>query len=124
MKEQLRMISSGLIISCFSLLPVSASAAILGNPLKGGTDTAILSPGQIVARIVQTLLGFAGVLSIAIIIFAALKIVIGSAQGNDSMIGEGKKALLYAFIGLVVAFLGFILVNLLLQTLLGSLRAT
>ncbi len=110
-----------ILVTFFLLLPGSASALAFANPLRNSKDTNAFTVTDLVGTLIQGVLGLTGVLAVAMIIWAAVTIIIGSQQGNDQMIGSGKQGLLYAVIGLFLAFLGYVLVNLIIETLIGSI---
>lgn len=68
------------------------------------------------AAIVNIMLGFAGIISMIIIIYAGFKWI--TAQGNDEQVGEAKKSIRDATIGLTVIFLAYVLVNFVITKLI------
>jgi len=97
-------------------VPSLVSAAILGggrtlnNPLD--TKNGNLSVAELVGRGIQAMLALSGVLATLFIILGGVQIML--AQGNADQISKGKSMLFWAFVGLGVAFGGFIVVNFLL----------
>ncbi len=77
----------------------------------------LTSLGALATIIVKFLISIVGILAIIFIIIAGIKIV---SSGGDSKKLDGARATLtYAIIGLVVAILAFVIVNI-VQKFLGS----
>lgn len=98
-------------IFIFLMLPSFVAAAKLGNPLAKDNEPKSLSPSELIGTIVNSLLTIAGVLAVAVIVWGGVLIIIGSSQGKEEKVSTGRRALLYAIIGLIVAFTGYIVLN-------------
>ena len=79
------------------------------NPITGGGS---LGVATIVGRVISGLLTITGLLAVLFIIRSG--IMIGLARGNAEQRKKGMQGLTFAIIGLLVTFLGFILVNFIL----------
>jgi hypothetical protein len=90
--KHLRLIS---ILTLF--LPSLVSAAELTNPLGD-----ITSPADVVATIIKILLGVVGVVALLIVIYGGIELM--TSAGSQEKIDKGRKALMWAAIGLVVVF--------------------
>lgn len=77
-------------------LPVIVQAASLTNPL-GETD-----PERIIANVIRVVLGIVGAISLVIIIYGGFMMMISA--GNQERVDKGRKALMWAVIGLFVVF--------------------
>ena len=86
-------------------------AVVLTNPLRKDQAAKVLKPSEIIGTITNSLLTIAGVLAVAVIVWAGVLIIIGSSQGKETKVSTGKKALLYAIVGLFIAFTGYIALN-------------
>ncbi len=64
---------------------------------------------EIIKNVVNTLLFLLGIAAVIVIIIGGITYT--TSAGNDSAVKRAKDMILYAVIGLVVAFLAFALVN-------------
>lgn len=96
-----------------SLVPavVAAQDKTFNNPLINKPES--LSISAVVGRIVQVILGMSGVVAAIVLIIAGIRVIF--AQGNDDVIQQGKQAIIWAVVGLFVAFGGYIIVDIILQ---------
>lgn len=91
---------------------VSAQERTLANPLTGKAEA--LGLASIVGRFVKAILGASGVVAAIVIIIAGLRIIF--SQGSEDAIAQGKRALLWAILGLVVGFGGYLVIDLILES--------
>lgn len=83
------------------------------NPLsKSGGSVGI---SELVGRIISGVLGLSGVLAILFIILGGVNYIIGHSQGNQDRVAKGTKTLIYSIIGLIVAFGGYMIINMVLS---------
>ncbi len=94
-------------------LPLAALAQgrQFSNPLTGRPESLGLS--SLIGRAVQAILGVSGVVAALVIIIAGLRVVF--SQGSEDAIAKGKQAIIWAVLGLVVAFGGYMIIDLILQ---------
>jgi len=93
------------------LSAVSAQNQIFSNPL--GDE---ITPSGLLQLILRILLGLIGFVAVIYLIWAGFKYV--TAGGDSKKAGEAKEGITHAIIGLIVAFVGFLLVEL-VYSLLG-----
>jgi hypothetical protein len=80
------------------------------NAARGSNVPATLFGGTgIITTIINTMLFIAGALSVIMIIFGGLRYV--TSAGNSSNVTAAKNTVMYAIIGLIVAFLAYAAVN-------------
>lgn len=73
--------------------------------------------GSLASTILQVLISLAGVLAFVFVIIAGLKMV--TSGGDSKKLDSAKSTLFYAIIGLLVALLALVIVNL-VQRFVGS----
>lgn len=100
--------------------PVSAQAATSiqdgVNASKGtGVTGTLFGEGSIFTIIVNILLFIIGAISVIMLIIGGIKYTV--SNGDSSQVTSAKNTILYAIVGLVIAFLAFAAVN----WVLGSL---
>lgn len=74
-----------------------------------GVPSALFGDAGIVTTITNVLLFVAGALAVIMIIFGGLRYVISG--GNAASVTAAKNTILYAIVGLIIAFLAFAAVN-------------
>jgi hypothetical protein len=86
---------------CVSILatttPVIVEAATLANPLGSVTD-----PNVLISNIIRVVLGVVAILALVIIIYGGIEILISA--GNEDRVKRGRDSLMWAFIGLLIVF--------------------
>jgi hypothetical protein len=93
-------------------LPMAAAA-----PIGSEDRPDIAAEGSlrgVVLRIINYFLGFLGLLAVIMVIYGGVTYV--TAAGNDEAIGNAKKIIMYALIGIIIILLSFAVVN----TILGA----
>ncbi|MBI2051085.1 MAG: hypothetical protein HYT31_04800 [Parcubacteria group bacterium] len=94
------------------LAPVPALAQT--DPF-GVEDAARINVGEerdlkfAIANIVNVVLGFLGILAVIIIMYAGFKWM--TASGNEEQVGEARKMLLQAVIGLIIIMGAWVIIN-------------
>lgn len=73
--------------------------------------------GALATVVVKVLIAVAGVLAFIFIIISGIKIV--TSSGDEKKLESAKSTLVYAIIGIIVALLALVMVNL-IQRILGS----
>ncbi len=79
------------------------------NPLDKPATASTTNLRQGVANIINYILMFLGLIAVAYIIWAGIKMV--TSGGNESKVKEGQKTITYAVVGLLVIFLSYAIVN-------------
>lgn len=75
-----------------------------------------------IASVVNIALGFLGILAVIIILYAGFKWM--TASGNEDQVGEARKMLLQAVIGLVIVMIAWIVTNFVTSQIGGVLQIT
>lgn len=100
----------------------------LPNPLKnvvkdaftGSTDPrnqGALAVSLLIGRVLQLVLGLVGVVGLVVLIVGG--VILLTAGGNDERIAQGRKVVTGAFLGLLVIFAGYSIIELVLRALKG-----
>ncbi len=95
-------------------LPRICEAAFSGDPLHplGSGVTVEL----IIGRVISAILGVLGSVSLAMFVYGGITWM--TAQGNDEKIKKAKNTLVYAVLGLIVAFSAFEILRLFMTDVL------
>ena len=103
------------VFSLFSTTAVSAVTIMDGvNAAQGaGVPDSLFGDTGIITTITNVLLFVAGGLAVIMIIIGGLRYV--TSAGNASSVTAAKNTILYAIVGLVVAFLAYAAVNFVLS---------
>ena len=112
----------GLMVGALSLLavfPALANAAILNPGTDNPSEVSAATGGEgslrsLILRMVNYFLTFLGVLAVIMIIYGGVTYV--TAAGKDEAVGNAKKIIMYALIGIIIVLLSFAVVN----TVLGA----
>ena len=98
-------------------LPTSAYTIFEGvNAAHGtGQPTELFGASGVVSTITNLLLFIVGALSVVMLIIGGLRYVISG--GNASAVSAAKNTILYAIVGLVIAFLAYAAINFVLGVL-------
>ena len=106
-----------LLVAVFVFVPDVAYAQQLGvDGIKGPANNANLL--GIVQTVINTLLSIIGVLAVVMLILGGIRYT--TSQGDAKAIESAKNTILYAIIGIVVAFAAWALVNF----VIGQLNST
>ncbi len=73
------------------------------------TDLPKGTPAEVMSRVINYLLGFVGVVLIAILVYGGFTYM--TSAGNEKKIESAKKILTYAIIGVVIIFASYIIAN-------------
>lgn len=108
-------------ISIFSVLP-TAAAAIL-NPGDNPDAVSTATGGEtslrgLVLTVINYFLGFLGLVAVIMVVYGGVTYVISA--GNDEQIGNAKKIIMYALIGIVIILLSFVIVRAILGAGTGT----
>lgn len=109
---------AGLVVLVLSvalfMLPDSAFAQKLGTGnLQGPNGNANLT--VIVQTVINVLLSIIGVIAVVMLIIGGIRYT--TSQGNEKAIEGAKNTILYAIIGIVVAFAAFALITFVINQL-------
>lgn len=94
------------ILTIILLLPTKVFADVSGDPMAGlqeaGNNTSLLktTPSQIVAGVIRGVLTFLGTIFLVLILYAGFKWM--TSRGNAEAVGEAKKIMGAAVIGLAI----------------------
>lgn len=83
-----------------------------------GVPTDLMGDTGIITTITNTLLFIAGALAVIMLIWGGLRYTISG--GNASAVTAAKNTVLYAIVGLIIAFLAFAAVNFVLGTMISG----
>ncbi len=115
--QKLRKLAFGAVNSLVLLAPAVVSAAAPSTNAWGGRGTTNasntgLGGGSIYNIISQTLAWLLGILGfIAVIGFVISGILYLTAAGNESQIEKAKNAMTYSIVGVIVALMGWVIVQ-------------
>ncbi|MBL4694006.1 hypothetical protein JKY72_01420 [Candidatus Gracilibacteria bacterium] len=108
-------------ISLFSFLPAASAAILSGqdNPSEiAGATGGETSIRGLVLTIINYFLTFLGLVAVIMVIYGGVTYVISA--GNDEAVGNAKKIILYALVGIIIILLSFVLVNAILGAGTGT----
>jgi hypothetical protein len=107
------------LVAVFSPIAPSASAACDDTNLTAqsgvdcsqgqGTPTTLFGEGSIFTTIVNVMLFIIGAISVIMLIIGGIRYTVSG--GDSGAVTAAKNTIMYALIGLVVAFLAFAIVN-------------
>jgi hypothetical protein len=90
------------------------------NAAQGeGQPADLFGVGGTITAVVNILLYVVGLLSVIMIIVGGIRYVISG--GNSAAVSAAKNTVLYAIVGLVVAFLAYAIINFVLDALTGGM---
>lgn len=110
----------GLMVGALTLVTaIPTAGAALISPTDNPGEIAAATGGEtsirsLALRIVNYFLTFLGLIAVVMVIYGGITYVI--AAGEDEKIGNAKKIIMYALIGLVIVLVSFAVVN----TILGA----
>ena len=114
-------ILAGMLVLTVSLL-ISNDSSALGiidgvNAARGdGQPTELFGADGVVSTITNVLLFVVGALSVVMLIIGGLRYTISG--GNSTAVTAAKNTILYAIVGLVIAFLAYAAINFILNSLM------
>lgn len=85
----------------------SAGVTVLKNPLNNLAEGVL--PAQLYGNIIRVLVGVAGILALLNIVLGGIKWM--TSGGNEEKITEGRNALVWASLGLLVVLSSYIILN-------------
>ena len=114
----------GLVVAAFALVattlfvPVASVGAVSGgnsaqngiNSAKGdGVPSTLFGDGSIFTTVVNILLFIIGAICVIMLIWGGIRYT--TSAGNAASVTAAKNTIMYAIIGLIIAFLAFAIVN-------------
>ena len=118
-----RITTTALSLASFITLGFGANASAQASIQQGvesargdGQPTELFGDTGIITTITNTLLFVVGALSVIMIIWGGLRYA--TSGGNASSVTAAKNTIMYAIVGLIIAFLAFALVNWVLSVLM------
>lgn len=116
-------VSAAAVILLGLSIPASALSIFDGvNAAQGNGTPSTLFSGSggtgVVTVITNTLLFLAGALSVIMIIIGGLRYTISG--GNSANVTAAKNTILYAIVGLIIAFLAFAIINWITVGVIGA----
>ena len=117
MKKVLKVILSTIMISLVGLVPVSALTLQEGAEAArcDGCPENLFGDAGIFRQVTNTILYVVGIIAVVMLIIGGIKYVVSG--GDAKKVTDAKNTVLYAIIGLVVAFLAFAIVNFVISAL-------
>lgn len=115
---------SALSLAVFVSIAVSSPSLAVGimdgvNAAHGtGTPEQLFGDTGIITAVTNTMLFIVGALSVVMIIIGGIRYTISG--GNSANVTAAKNTIMYALVGLVIAFLSFAVVNFILGVFAGG----
>lgn len=124
MKKILRIILPVLIMGVITVVIASGSVSAL--TLQEGAEAArcdgcprdLFGDTGVFKQVTNTILYIVGIVAVIMLIIGGIRYVISG--GDSKKVTDAKNTILYAIIGLVIAFLAFAIVNFVVSALPGS----
>ena len=123
MKNIVKLVLSVLIVGVISLLGLSSVSALT---LQEGAEAArcdgcpedLFGNAGVFRQVTNTILYIVGIIAVIMLIIGGIKYVVSG--GDAKKVTDAKNTVLYAIIGLVIAFLAFAIVNFVISALPSS----
>lgn len=123
MRNVSKLILSILVAGVVSLVPLSMASALT---LQEGAAAArcdgcpedLFGTAGVFKQVTNTILYIVGIVAVIMLIIGGIKYVISG--GDSKKVTDAKNTVLYAIIGLVIAFLAFAIVNFVISALPSS----
>ena len=122
MKRFKQLLASLALVFGFALAPVAVGAVNvdpLGNACASGNSNSEICQsadddiGDIMRTVINVLLFVVGIISVVMIIVGG--IMYATSAGDSGAVGKAKNTILFAVVGLVVAFVAYAIVNWVVQ---------
>lgn len=109
----------GLMVTALTLFPHIVEATSLLNPGDNPEAVSAATGGEtslraLILRITNYVLGFLGLAAVGFIIYGGVTLV--TSAGNEDAMGNAKKIITYAVVGIIIVLLSFVIV----QAVLGA----
>lgn len=123
MKNVFKLVLSILVVGVVALTGLSSVSALT---LQEGAEAAkcdgcpedLFGNGGVFKQVTNTILYIVGIVAVIMLIVGGIKYVISG--GDSKKVTDAKNTVLYAIIGLVIAFLAFAIVNFVISALPSS----
>ncbi|MGE5309896.1 MAG: hypothetical protein ACM3JF_02335 [Sphaerimonospora mesophila] len=103
-------VTAGSLVAPLTASALSLMDVIDGNYRGDGQPTELFDGGAaIVPRVINLMLFIVGVLAVIMLIWGGIRYVISG--GDATKVKDAKNTILYAIVGLIVAILGYAIVN-------------
>jgi len=118
-----RKVKNLLVISCLVVVSFTLANVALASQLNVGLEFAQSTglgsedPRVIVANIINIILGFLGIITVVLIIYA---VVAGATTGDSEKAAQTKNVLIAAVIGLIIILASFALTRFILNSIIQS----
>ena len=120
MKNVFKLFLSVLMVSVFTLTGVSSVSALT---LQEGAEAArcdgcpanLFGDTGVFKQVTNTILYIVGIVAVIMLIIGGIKYVVSG--GDSKKVTDAKNTVLYAIIGLIIAFLAFTIVNFVISAL-------
>lgn len=120
MKNVFKLFLSVLMVSVFTLTGVSSVSALT---LQEGAEAArcdgcpanLFGDTGVFKQVTNTILYIVGIVAVIMLIIGGIKYVVSG--GDSKKVTDAKNTVLYAIIGLIIAFLAFAIVNFVISAL-------
>ena len=123
MKNKILLNAKRAVVVAVTAASLLAPAVALGQwttALPATSGLATTSVAVIISTVMQWLLYIIG--TIAVITFIIAGIMYLTAAGDEDQIGKAKKAMVYGIVGIAVALIGLIIVNVVDTMLRGTVQ--
>ena len=123
MKNKILLNAKRAVVVAVTAASLLAPAVALGQwttALPATSNLATTSVAVIISTVMQWLLYIIG--TIAVITFIIAGIMYLTAAGDEDQIGKAKKAMVYGIVGIAVALIGLIIVNVVDTMLRGTVQ--
>lgn len=100
------------------LLAALSDGFNLAKTIATDNDLSTSEPKILVESVIDTLLGFAGLVALAAIIYGGFLYI--TSAGDEDRAAKGKKVVLYAVIGLILIGLSAVIVNIVIDIFAGG----
>lgn len=123
MKNVCKLVLSALMVGIISLTGLSSvSALTLQEGAEAarcdGCPTDLFGNAGVFKQVTNTILYIVGIIAVIMLIIGGIKYVVSG--GDSKKVTDAKNTVLYAIIGLVIAFLAFAIVNFVISALPSS----
>jgi len=116
-------------LGLMSLSPATVSAQTSNLDVWGNTQNSYANiglsdtdPRDVVANVIQVVLGFLGTIAVVLIIVAGFQWM--TAAGSEDKIAKAKKIMTAAVIGLVIVLMAYALSTFVIDAIIGATTAT